>query len=430
MTFKLNWKFKKTLLINYLKLYACLFTLCFLLNFNTKAQLSAVFTESDTLSINYGQLVFEQGSLFFEDDTLFFGEEGLMELYNGSVIFGSETSFDEDTLSFEGTTAYFGENSFHFNRGVFLFEDDSIIFEPDAPVIEPDTLILKPDTIETGEHSVLGTIDTIVAKTNKIIIDDEELPVYSISVGRVGAVFPCGNRFGISLQAPGYHIFSAESAYNATYLPNGHDIDWPDEGSEKNADTNHSMTYKSSFNRIKSLDVGTVEGSFGKRWTLSAEQFKQHYSNVFDFEWDGGLRAAGDYNNMFFEMLISIQELAKENDELKGKLSDMEDRLTALEAKINIGRPGQSGEKRTNIVQISPNPSSTKTLNINYTINAEVQKAALFIYDINGKTLYKTELKERQEANTTQFFDLVAGVYFYQLVTDGDKGESQKLIIN
>lgn len=437
MTFKLNWKFKKALLINHVKLYASLLIVCISFNFTTKAQLSTIFLEEDTLSIYYGQLIFEQGTLFSEEDILFSEYDGMLGFYNGAVNFDWQTIFQEDTVSFEGNTLHFGENSFQFNRGTLFFEGDSLVFdpdtlvlEPDTLVLEPDTLIIKPDTIDTGDHSVLGTIDTIVAKTNKITIDNEVLPVYSISVGRVGTVFPCGNRFGISLQAPGYHIFSAESAYNATFIPNSNEIDWPDDGSQKNSSQDNLMTYESSFNRIKSLDVGMIEGSFGKRWTLSAEQFKQNYSNLFDFAWDGEMRAAGDYNNMFFEMLISIQELAKENDELKSKLSNMEDRLTALEAKMNIDRTNFIEESIANLVEISPNPASTKILSIDYSINPNVQKAILFIYDINGKTLYKINLKEREEGRVTQFFDLTTGVYFYQLITDGHKGDSQKLIIN
>jgi len=425
MTFKLNWKFKKALLINHVKVYAYLFIFCTSFNFSAKAQEATIFLEDDTLSTYYATFAYEQGVLFLEQDTLIDYHEGTLEFANGLVKVNWEEVFQEDTISFEDTTLYFGEYSFYFDQGILFFDEDSLVFGS-------DTSIVKPDTIETEDHSVIGTsdTDTIVARTNKITIDDEELPVYSISVGRIGSVFPCGSRFGISLQAPGYHIFSAESAYNATFMPNGNEIDWPDDDVEKNAGKNQSMTYKKSFNRIKSLDVGTVEGSFGKRWTISAEQFKRNYSNIFDFEWEGEIRAAGDYNNMFFEMLISIQELAKENDELKGKLTNMEDRLTALEAKVNIGRTNPAGKSIANQVEISPNPSSTKILNIDYSINPDVEKATLFIYDINGKSLYDFELKEREGSNQTQFFDLVAGVYFYQLVVDGNKGNSQKLIIN
>ena len=241
MKFKLNWKFKMTRLINHLKVYACLLIVSLSFNFNGKAQMSTIFLEEDTLTIYYGTLVFEQGTLFFDEDNVTYHQNGILEFANGLVKVDWQTVFQEDTAAFEGTTLYFGENYLDFDRGTLYFDEDSLVFESE-PSIE------KPDTTDIGDHSVLGTIDTIVAKTNKITIDDEELPVYSISIGRVGTVFPCGNRFGISLQAPGYHIFSAESAFNATYMPNGHDIDWPDDGPQKNVDENHSMTYKSSFN--------------------------------------------------------------------------------------------------------------------------------------------------------------------------------------
>jgi len=273
--------------------------------------------------------------------------------------------------------------------------------------------------------SSLDVLDTIVAKTSKIIIEEDTLPVYSISVGKFGSTFPCGARFGISLQAPGYHIFSAESAFNATLMPDDHEIKWPDGGADKN-----SQVYQNTFKRIKAMKVGTVEGSFGKRWTISAEQFKANYSNLFDIELDGQQRFAGDYNNMFFEMLISIQQLAKENDKLKSKLSDTESRLTAIEAKLDLSGATIINQNLIDQLKISPNPSDNGMLNIEFSINEEVEKAFLFIFDLNGKSLYKTAITDRGTGNITQFFDLIAGVYFYQLVTDGYKGETVRLVIN
>jgi len=322
MTFKLNWKFKKTLTVNHIKLYASLLIICISFNFNAKAQ---------------------QSKIFLEDD-----------------------------------------------------------------------------------HSRLGSIDTIVAKTNKITIDDEDLPVYSFSVGKVGGVFPCGTQFGISLQAPGYHIFSAESAFNATYMPNGEEIQWPDEGPEKNA-----QVYQNTFKRIKAMKVGTVAGSFGKRWTLSAEQFRANYGNLFDFELDGQKKLAGDYSNMFFEMLISIQQLANENDELKSKLADTESRLANIEAKLNLADDSLIvDESLINELKVSPNPSDNGMLNIEYSINEKVRNAIFYIFDLNARTLYKTTIIDRGIGNISQSFDLATGVYFYQLATDGNKGETVKLIIN
>lgn len=277
----------------------------------------------------------------------------------------------------------------------------------------------------TDSNSSLTVVDTIVAKTNKIIIEEDTLPAYSISVGKVGSIFPCGARFGISLQAPGYHIFSAESAFNATFTPNGEDILWPDEGSDKN-----NQIYQNTFNRVKKMRVGKVGGSFGERWTISAQQFKANYGNLFDFELDGQMKKAGDYSNMFFEMLISIQQLAKENDDLKAELNQMGDRLAALEAKINSGGNNFINGSVENEIKIYPNPTSGKTLNVEYSINTEVKKAILYIYDLNGKTLYKTLIDGRKTGNITQLVDLIPGVYFYQLSIDSNKGISHKLIIN
>jgi len=273
--------------------------------------------------------------------------------------------------------------------------------------------------------SGLAELDTVVAKIHKIVIEEDTLPVYSISVSKVGATYPCGSRFGISLQAPGYHIFSGESAYNATYVPDSEDIEWPDEGTNKN-----NQVYKNTFNRVMAMQVGTVEGSFGKRWTISSEEFRSNYSNLFDFELDGQMKLAGDYNNLFFEMLISIQELAKENDDLKTRLEDTEDRLAAIEAKLDVSDTKITVRSIKSHLKISPNPSDNGTLSIEYSISNKVNKASLYIFDVNGKFLYNMPIMNRGVGNVTQVFDLSAGVYFYQLVTDGYKGETEKLLIN
>jgi len=301
--------------------------------------------------------------------------------------------------------------------------------QEDSLTLQQDTLDIAGGSFVEEGHSdtenQINLLDTIVAKTNKIIIEEDTLPVYSFSVARVGDIFPCGSRFGISLQAPGYHIFSAESAYNATFVPNSNEILWPDEGADKN-----NAVYKSTFNRIKRMKVGTVKGSYGKRWTISAEQFQANYSNLFDFELDGQKRLAGDYSNMFFEMLISIQQLAYENDNLKAKLSDTESRLAAIEAKLNMQDTPAINQTLINLLKISPNPSDNGMLNIEYSINENVEKAFLYIFDLNGRSLYKTPITNRGAGSVTQLFDLVSGVYFYQLVTDGNSGETEKLIIN
>jgi len=280
----------------------------------------------------------------------------------------------------------------------------------------------------SAQDSGLAGLDTIVAKTHKIVIEEDTLPVYSISVGKVGATFPCGNRFGISLQAPGYHIFSSESAYNATFVPDSDEIEWPDEGANKN-----NKVYKNTFNRIKTMKVGTVEGNFGKRWTISSEEFRTNYSNLFDFELDGQIKSAGDYNNLFFEMLISIQELAKENEDLKTRLENAEGRLATIEAKLDvldISDTKITVRSLKSQIEISPNPSDNGTLNIEYSISNKVNNASLYIFDVNGKFIYEIPIMDRGVGNIPQLVNLSSGVYFYQLVVDGDKGETEKLIIN
>lgn len=299
------------------------------------------------------------------------------------------------------------------------------IAQGDTVVVQIDSLNIEENDLVDDGYTAINTLDTIVAKTNKIIIEEDTLPAYSISVGKVGATFPCGSRFGISLQAPGYHIFSAESAYNATFVPDSEEIKWPDDGGNKNG-----KTYQNTFERIKKMRVGTINGNFGKRWTISSEQFKDNYDNLFDFELDGQKKSAGDYSNLFFEMLISIQELAKENDELKTRLEDTEGRLAVIEEKLDLVDTKNTVRSLKSQIKISPNPSDNGALNIQYSIVNKVNNATLHIFDLNGRSIYKTPITQRGVGDITKLFNLSSGVYFYQLFTDGVKSETEKLIIN
>jgi len=184
------------------------------------------------------------------------------------------------------------------------------------------------------------------------------------------------------------------------------------------------MSYSKSFNRIKNLKIGVIDGFYGERWAVTASQLRENYaSNVFDVQLEGKAETAFDYSNVFYEMIISIQQLSKENDLLK-------DRLASIEERLNIPEDPRvfHGSDKTNQVEITPNPASKGQIIINYQLNNNIKNAKLMINDLNGKIM---KIYELNTANTLQVqeIELSTGVYFYQLVCDGQKEKSQKLIV-
>lgn len=245
-----------------------------------------------------------------------------------------------------------------------------------------------------------------------------------ITIGqRIVGDFPCGEAIGISLQDVARYIFSSASPFNATLAPGlNHEILLPDDGGNKTFN-NNPMSYTESFKRINNLEVGIIEGYYGQRWAIAAQQLQQQYAtSVFDIQLEGKEEVAFDYGNLFHEMLISIQQLSKQNELLKDRLASIEDQLNRPEDPRML-----NGSNKTNQVEITPNPNKGQII-IHYQLDDEVKNAALMLTDMVGRTMQRFKL------NTTSYLqveelNLSAGVYLYHLVYDGQQTEGQKLIV-
>lgn len=265
------------------------------------------------------------------------------------------------------------------------------------------------------------------SKKMPVYMESEDSVVKSyLAFDLVGGTFPCGARMGISLQDTSRYIFSSASAFNATLMPDTeHDIYYPDSGPGKTSNT--AREYTESYKRVKNLKVGQVNSSFGKRWAVYGKQLREDYpENVDDVVIGGKTRTAFETSNLFYEMLISIQTLSKENENLNERVNAMEERLNTLEQGY-IGKPGGSvGKVGLEEISVYPNPSVNGLVNIKYNNFSNAEHAELIISDLNGKLVNKIDLIAGQQEKQ---LNLTAGVYFYQLLSDGKPGASQKIII-
>lgn len=272
--------------------------------------------------------------------------------------------------------------------------------------------------------SVNAQVDNLKMK-NKNVNGDPN-PYFKIGQGE----WPCGQFFSISLEDEERLIFSAASATNATLA--GNNIVLPDgssgHGKRKLED---EMNYQKSFDRIRDLKVGYTQGVFGKKWNLDANQLKEMYQqNTFDIILKGEAKTAFDRDNIFYEMLISVQTLASKNEALNTKVALQQnaiklllDRIENLESTVYH----QPEIKMANKININPNPSNGK-LNVSYNINNQKNDAVLVIVDMQGKSVYQAALNAKINYQTTQV-ELPAGNYLYYLTNTEETTKPKKLII-
>jgi len=259
-----------------------------------------------------------------------------------------------------------------------------------------------------------------------------------MKIGAVG-VWPCAERFAISMEDSLRETFNATSAFWATLMPNGVDIDYPNDGYGDNGkrSLNETMSYQRAFERIRNLKPGYHKSVMGEKWTFSAEQTQELYPNqAYEVNYNNKARTAFNYNNTFFEMLISIQVLAKQNEEQQSIIEQQSatieknnERLQRIESILDIDDEFIS-QKTLGEVNINPNPLNGGTLVLTYQINQDVSNVQLIITDIQGKKVYDrlinvTQKKDNQNLN----IDLPAGNYLYYLENNYQQTDTQKLTI-
>lgn len=123
----------------------------------------------------------------------------------------------------------------------------------------------------------------------------------------------------------------------------------------------------------------------------------------------------------------SLTDLNAKITDLVTRLAIAEEEIKTLKKKVGFNTPTN---ERVQLFQNEPNPVNTNT-KIKFYLPEQVNKANVFVMDINGKMLQTFELNNvmgHQEitidANT---FD--AGMYFYTLLLEGKEVDTKKMFI-
>ena len=156
---------------------------------------------------------------------------------------------------------------------------------------------------------------------------------------------------------------------------------------------------------------------------LSADQLEEVFPDLV-YEQEDGTKCI-NYVEMVPILVQAINELKGEIEELRAGGDDR----TKKAADNNSG--GDSAEKLLllSLGQNKPNPFSNATT-IEVCIPEDVQKAFIYVYDLQGKKVEQIDVAARGKQNV-QFTsaNLTDGMYLYSLIADGKVVETRRMIV-
>jgi len=141
---------------------------------------------------------------------------------------------------------------------------------------------------------------------------------------------------------------------------------------------------------------------------------------------------SADYSALMFVMVNAIKEQQAEIESLRAQVAALEkgddddDDRQAQPA----GPETLPGDLETvELFQNKPNPFNEAT-EISYVLPSNVQRAQLYVYDLNGSQIKSFELADRGRSSVTlQGRSLKAGMYIYTLIADGEEVATKRMIL-
>jgi hypothetical protein len=200
------------------------------------------------------------------------------------------------------------------------------------------------------------------------------------------------------------------------------------------------MRRKDSSNRKGKYDISKLQftGFLAQEVEAAAKKINYDFSGIDAPQNDQevyGLR----YSDFVVPLVKAVQELSAQNDSLRKEdllqkeiNTDLENRLSKLEATMNVQLSSSSGQMvSTNSVvaglsQNIPNPFSNATT-ISYSIPQHYSSAEIIITDKNGNTLKQITLSNNRGLINIDGSTLSSGAYQYSLYVDGRLIDSKQM---
>lgn len=137
------------------------------------------------------------------------------------------------------------------------------------------------------------------------------------------------------------------------------------------------------------------------------------------------------YADLIPSLVKAVQELSKENDELKEQLQNVQSTLQQMNSNGSSNAMNISTTQNISSVildQNVPNPSGNTT-SISYQIPKNIKNASLIIVNANGTVLSNQDISTSSNKININLNKLSAGVYTYFIIADGVVSVSRKMVI-
>lgn len=147
-----------------------------------------------------------------------------------------------------------------------------------------------------------------------------------------------------------------------------------------------------------------------------AQEVKKLYPNLVHEDGEGYMSI--NYVELIPLLVMALQEMSEEIENLK-----------SVELQKRAISETDEMYKEAVLYQNEPNPFDIAT-EIRYYLPAEMQNAAIYIYDMNGTQIQKHSLEKSGEGTLTiQGSELQAGMYLYSLIADGQVIDTKRMIL-
>ncbi len=161
-----------------------------------------------------------------------------------------------------------------------------------------------------------------------------------------------------------------------------------------------------------------------QHYGLSAEQLEEVFPDLV-YEQEDGTKSIN-----YVEMVpILVQAI----NELNAKIETLENKEEATTKKaMQPATDNSNNEEKLLLLSLSqnkPNPFSNSTT-IEVCIPEDVQKAFIYVYDLEGKKVEQVDVTARGKQNIQlTSAKLTDGMYLYSLIADGKVVETRRMIV-
>jgi len=144
---------------------------------------------------------------------------------------------------------------------------------------------------------------------------------------------------------------------------------------------------------------------------------------------------SADYSALTFVLINAIKEQQATIESQQQEIAELRNMMLQMQ-KGTVGTVTQrEGEvlpgdfETVELFQNTPNPFNQAT-EISYVLPANVQRAQLYVYDLNGSQIKSFELTDRGRSSVTlEGSSLKAGMYIYTLIADGQEVATKRMIL-